>query len=371
MRIRELYFNNFRSFRGERTISFVDPLSDTARPVTVLAGSNGSGKTTILNAIEALLNFVVNPEEPSDFVREAWETGLVRLTLEVSPEELGIEDGDNGNKAPTVLNIAVGKSDVLPLARLAEDWDNFYGRILPSGSGKFFKRFSPQAELFRRSIRRMMEGQYALQGGLLYFPYERQIQPMQGGALEPGHEDRQWISHFLPPISWKGSLEQMWVWQNYLDLEKGSRDTSQLAPFVKQVEEILGSGRRITIQEGRVSVTPGWAAAQANAPRVQLHQLPSGEQQILLLFGELARRRRKGAVIVIDEVENSLHPTLQRLAMWNLNRLARDWDAQVIVTTHSIEVINTVRGGAFINLDYPEKESDYPRSLGKNNEASA
>ena len=51
MRIRELYFNNFRSFRGERTISFVDPLSDTARPVTVLAGSNGSGKTTIISLL--------------------------------------------------------------------------------------------------------------------------------------------------------------------------------------------------------------------------------------------------------------------------------------------------------------------------------
>jgi hypothetical protein len=35
----------------------------------------------------------------------------------------------------------------------------------------------------------------------------------------------------------------------------------------------------------------------------------------------------------------------------------------VIATTHSIEVINTVRGGAFINLDYPpEKESDFPRA---------
>ena len=360
MRIRELYFNNFRSFRGERTISFVDSLSDTARPVTVLAGSNGSGKTTILNAIEALLNFVVNPEEPSDFVREAWETGLVRLTLEVSSEELGSEEGENGPKVPILLNIAVGKTDVLPIASLAANWENLYCRVYPSGSGKPYKRFASQVERLRKNILRMLEGERMLQGGLLYFPYERQIQPMKGGALESAPEERQWLSHFLPPSAWKGSLEQLWVWQNYLDLEKGSRNHDLLAPFVNQVEEILGSGRRITVQEGRVSVTAGWAAGQKDAQRVLLHQLPSGEQQVLLLFGELARRRRKGAVILVDEVENSLHPTLQRLVMWNLRRLAREWDAQIIVATHSIEVINTVRGGAFINLDYPESRFDLP-----------
>ncbi|NJN95652.1 MAG: ATP-binding protein [Anaerolineales bacterium] len=71
---------------------------------------------------------------------------------------------------------------------------------------------------------------------------------------------------------------------------------------------------------------------------------PQVSKQCLLLFGELARRKRKGVIIAIDEVENSLHPTLQRLVMWNLRKIAREWDAQVIVTTHSLEIINTVRG---------------------------
>jgi hypothetical protein len=46
--------------------------------------------------------------------------------------------------------------------------------------------------------------------------------------------------------------------------------------------------------------------------------------------------------------------------MWNLRKIAREWDAQVIVTTHSLEVINTVRGGAFINLDYPADNFNLP-----------
>jgi predicted ATPase len=104
----------------------------------------------------------------------------------------------------------------------------------------------------------------------------------------------------------------------------------------------------------------GYSEEGQETPRVSIDQLPSGEQQVLLLFGELARQRRQGVVIAIDEVENSLHPTMQRLVMWNLRRLAKDWNSQIIVATHSLEVINSVRGGAFINLDYPESHFDLP-----------
>src|SRR5690606_7723559 len=137
------------------------------------------------------------------------------------------------------------------------------------------------------------------------------------------------IYRFSNQDQWKGSLEQLWVWQNYLDLEQSTADRHNIEPFVKLVEDVLGKDRRITIKEGRVTVPAGWGD-NGESPRVHLDQLPSGEQQVLLLFGELARRRRPGVVIAIDEIENSLHPTLQRLVMWNLRKIAREWDAQVI-----------------------------------------
>jgi len=84
MRVRELYFHNFRSFRGERRISFVDPLLGVVRPITVLAGSNGSGKTTILDTIYGLLEFVAMPSKENELVNEILATGFVGLTLEFS-----------------------------------------------------------------------------------------------------------------------------------------------------------------------------------------------------------------------------------------------------------------------------------------------
>ena len=83
MRIRELFFHDFRSFRGPHCVSFVDPLTDAVRPISVLAGTNGTGKTTILDTIEALLAFALDPDPPRELVREALETGLIRMTIEV------------------------------------------------------------------------------------------------------------------------------------------------------------------------------------------------------------------------------------------------------------------------------------------------
>jgi hypothetical protein len=205
----------------------------------------------------------------------------------------------------------------------------------------------------------MVQGKTGLRNGILYFPHDRRLAVTQGGPIEPPPEKREWLFHFSPGDKWQGSLEHLWVWQNYLDLEENTQKRQNLAPFVESVETVLGQDRRITISKGRVQVPVTWEQ-DGERPQVRLDQLPSGEQQVLLLFGELARRRRQGAVIMIDEVENSLHPTLQRLVMWNLHRIAREWDAQVIVATHSLEVINTVRGGAFINLDYPQDRFDLP-----------
>jgi energy-coupling factor transporter ATP-binding protein EcfA2 len=357
MRIREIYFNNFRSFRGEHRISFVDPVTDEVRPVTVLGGSNGTGKTTILDIIEAFLRGMHNFLFP-----EIKENSLVCVSVEIVSADLGEVDKMTGqqNPVPQVLHFAVGRDDMLP-QEIAMVWPDFYGLL--RGQEGDYVRHEGAGESLRNELQRafseMDNGNFELYGGLIYFPHNRQLGSKTGEVISPPPDEVQAIFHFTTNEGWQGSLEQLWVWQNYLDLEQGADKRDNLLPFVKAVEDALGDGRQISIKKGRVTVPAGWRD-NGESPRVHLDQLPSGEQQVLLLFGELARRRRPGVVIAIDEIENSLHPTLQRLVMWNLRKIAREWDAQVIVTTHSAEIINTVRGGAFINLDYPDDQFDLP-----------
>ncbi len=398
MRIRKLVFRDFRSFRGRREISFVDPLTDTVRPVTVLAGSNGSGKTTVLEVIGQLLTFVVQPEVEAyppivrDITRSLGdperEGGLLWMTLELFPHELG----EPAPSEPVELNVMVGEAGlareekyrqiphlVMHLVEHKQSRDKYQIRDevagrLASAIAKWKMRggstFSGK-HLLRDNGGEpgYATGRGDIYGGIVYFPHDRQLGAMPGGPIEPPSEKYQWAFRFSATDHWQDSLEQLWVWQNYLDLERSATERSNLKPFVSTVEDVLGSNRLITVREGRALIPVSWGMGDGETVRVRLDQLPSGEQQVLLLFGELARRLRRGVVIAIDEIENCLHPTLQRQVMWNLRKLAREWDAQVIVATHSLEVIKTVRGGAFINLDYPEDRFDLPVSEGDREDA--
>jgi len=364
MRVREIVFHDFRSFRGERRISFVDPATDAVRPVTVLAGSNGSGKTTLLDSIEALLAFFLDPHSPHDLVYETQRSGSIGLVVEFFPDDLPPSDRPSGvfnSGKPEVVTIFAGRKDLALDYEQSRAVGSFVKEKAPEGNWIATQDESALAQALRRAVSRERRKEAAVGGGLLYFPHDRRLAVTRGGPIESPPEKREWLFRFSPSDKWQGSLEHLWVWQNYLDLEGDLQERQNLVPFVESVETVLGQDRRITILKGRVQVPVGWDQ-DGERPQVRLDQLPSGEQQVLLLFGELARRRRPGAVIMIDEIENSLHPTLQRLVMWNLHRIAREWDAQVIVTTHSLEVIHTMRGGAFINLDYPEDRFDLPIS---------
>lgn len=359
MRIREIIFRDFRSFRGERRISFVDPLTDAARPITVIAGTNGTGKTTILDAIEALLAFVVDPDNPKDLIAEVWEGGLICLAVELFPVDmpgyppfLNAADEIESGK---VLHVAVGQYDLAP-QNLESVWPNLFCRLMQTGNSK--KSYTRQAGLaqgLQHAVSLMHQSRTEFYGGLIYFPHDRQLgaTKAKGGPVEPPLEERQWLFRFTTSESWQGSLEQLWVWQNYLDLERRSQKRENLKGFVNTVEDILGKDRQITISEGRVQVPVKWNQ-NGTRNKVRLDQLPSGERQCLLLFGELARRRRKGAVISIDEPEISLHPTLQRLVIHQLQRWAREWDSQIIMATHSLEILRAVHESERIILDHLE-----------------
>lgn len=353
MRIREVFFKDFRSFRGERKISFVDPLTDAVRPVSVLAGTNGTGKTTVFDTIEALLTFALEPDAPRDLINEAWATGLVGMAIELSPYELGQAQKQPGffdDNTNTVVHIVAGKRDLVGSPE--KEWPNLFCRLVQRGvSGHPYVRKTPLIEKLRKSVSLMQQDKAELYGGLLYFPHNRQLKVSRGGTIEPPPEERPWRFHFSPADRWQGSLEQLWVWHNYLDLEQGIFERRNLQPFVEAVESVLGEGRSITVKEGRALVAPSWSSRERESEFVRLDQLPSGEQQCLLLFGELARRRRYGAVITIDEIENSLHPTLQRMVVHRMRQFARQWDSQLILATHSLEVLRAVHESERIILD--------------------
>ena len=93
-----------------------------------------------------------------------------------------------------------------------------------------------------------------------------------------------------------------------------------------------------------------FAAQEGGAAYSELH-MAAGERAILRLSQEIAQL--EGALVLIDEVEAGLHPWVQQLLMLQLQQLALRNDLQVIVTSHSPVVLDSVppNGRVFLDRD--------------------
>ncbi len=90
------------------------------------------------------------------------------------------------------------------------------------------------------------------------------------------------------------------------------------------------------------------ARQEGGAAYSEFH-MAAGERSILRLAREIAQLQ--DALVLIDEVEAGLHPWVQQLLMLQLQQLALRNDLQVIVTSHSPVVLDSVPENARIFLD--------------------
>ena len=93
-----------------------------------------------------------------------------------------------------------------------------------------------------------------------------------------------------------------------------------------------------------------FASQESGAAYSELH-MAAGERAILRLSQEITQLN--GALVLIDEVEAGLHPWVQLLLMLHLQQLALRNDLQIIVTSHSPVVLDSVplNGKIFLDRD--------------------
>jgi predicted ATP-binding protein involved in virulence len=139
-----------------------------------------------------------------------------------------------------------------------------------------------------------------------------------------------------------------------------SGDLTLQDPQLKAVREAIGE-----LMPGftrlRIQRSPGPVMVVTKAGiQLRLDQLSDGERNLIALTGELARRmaladpqnpspRELEGVVMIDEIEQHLHPGLQREVLPRLRRAFPG--AQFIVTTHSPQVLSTAPRDAIVAVD--------------------
>lgn len=318
MKIRELDICRLRNFPPEgRRISFVDAFSDRPRQFTVLVGSNGSGKTTVLQVIASLL--AQTAREPG-FEFEFNNLTHMRATFE----------SDSGEAH------AIGESRI--------ELHAFARYSLPDRTDMLIAEPRPGTGAIHQFIAKMKNGSAPMTGGAIYLPHARELGEASSTQIAEVESERCYVAR--ADETQQDSLAAFWLWQNYLDLEAQAEGRPNLSPFIEAIEDLLGRGQRVRIKRGRVTIMRPHLRDV-----IEPHELPSGELQILTMFGELLRHLRPGAIVLIDELELSLHPALQRAVVHKLRALARKHDLQVIVTTHSMEIVSAVAPEEVVSLD--------------------
>ena len=93
-----------------------------------------------------------------------------------------------------------------------------------------------------------------------------------------------------------------------------------------------------------------FAAQERGSAYSELH-MAAGERSLLRLAKEIAHL--EGALVLIDEVEAGLHPFAQQVLMLQLQQLALRRSLQIIVTSHSPVVLDSVppHGRIFLERD--------------------
>lgn len=129
-----------------------------------------------------------------------------------------------------------------------------------------------------------------------------------------------------------------------------------------------------TVKDGQVI---SWLSIKKNGVRLKVNQLSDGEKRVIILLIDIARRLITVAkknnktdflnghgIVLIDEIEQHLHPKWQRMLLPTLNTIFPN--IQFIVTTHSPQVISYVKNGGVFTLANGQA---YPQNTyGRDNE---
>lgn len=336
MRLHKLTLENFRGFE-KLDLEFAPA---TGVPI-VLVGVNGAGKSSILDAIALMLSWYVSgvrsgrPEGtvPSESdIRLGAECCRLLLTAEFLPG------------APVTWQVASTRPG-FPVQRATD-------------SGSLLRVIGAVQQTIGEGAPRLPLAVYyptnrsALDiPDRIRTPYEYDVLSPYVGALEGQAID------FRGFFAWFREEED--IYNEQLARSKTKEEVAATRPalgHVRRAIEAFFPGA----SELRIERRPQRMTLEYKGVRLDVSQLSDGEKCVLAMIGDLARRMvlavpghpdplTQEAVVLIDEIELHLHPALQRTVLPRLQQVFPN--AQFIVSTHSPQVLSSVRSTSVRLLD--------------------
>ncbi|HEY3329152.1 MAG TPA: ATP-binding protein [Capsulimonadaceae bacterium] len=291
-------------------IDFTDPKTGEARPVTLLAGANGSGKTTALELTASLLALVPLAVTPS-FRSMQSQGSFASISTGFGTDDLQIA---RGHKAPAIQ---------LTPPYLYSDAND----PLRTHERSFVSSSIHQQIGYQESLGEKVYGEPASEdwfGSVIYFPSIRAIRSVEGQQIERASTEYRLVHRYAPDAGFVGSLASYLIWLEYAEQDAFARASTVIS-------HVLPDGKSFEIDRKSLSVN----IRTKDGAIHDIGLLSSGEQNIIAIMIELRRRLLPGSIVLIDEIENSLHPAYQHLLGRALLSLQAEIPFQLIATSHS------------------------------------
>ncbi len=347
MKIKSIHLQGYKRFADKR-VDFFDPDTGAVRNLTVLVGKNGSGKSTILQAIASMLGTAVGKiKKPSllnwpgyDYKQLSRPAGnSVTLSVQFDEDELIAT-----HEFHATLNerVAVGQDREVSLSL------NYFQDRIYLSRPEHFQQFKGRYYAIRlRELNPDTWNNFDRVGTIMWYTEQRTSTSVSGenGEATKGMNEEM-LRRRLTDI-YNFHFHRM---RNQVALRNGQRDVHELLAgyyaTIFREKTLLGPNvsRRLELDQ-----PPYYYLNDTRTGDYEISGMSGGERALFPILLDFANWKINKSVILIDELELHLHPPLQQAFLSGLTTLGND--NQFIITTHSDYVASLVPESAIVRLD--------------------
>ena len=347
MKVQRLRLRNFKRFH-DRVFDFQDRETGLAEDLIVLVGQNGSGKSSVLQAVAAMLGAATGrlsspaeldwPGFDLSLANATWKRPMgIELDVEFSQDEIEATRDyfSRTDMSRDEDKFPPGESSVVRLRYNPDE-----GRVEAPTSSQFFqfhgRRYARMIFKYAPEGARLFEQV----GGVFWYTEHRTT-----NSLTPVESDGQTITFDDMDLLRRRMADWFYfherVQRGEHTLRAGRRD---FFADIESAYQIVFPGHRFDGPMPRTDVeeilAEPWFYLFDGRHQYELGEMSGGERAIFPMIFDFANKDIHNSVILIDELELHLHPPLQQGLLKALRNLGKN--NQFIITTHSDAVTSIV-----------------------------
>lgn len=323
MKIRSLTLKNIGVFEDE-TISFPEKQDKDMAEIHILTGQNGTGKTTILQALASTFSNINDTDTHKNLYNPIKITTLMRKATAKSNSSIEVLNSDNYNFKANVNSFS------FMVNSLPRIWNTPLLFAAFAYSGYRFVEHQENINIKEKEN---------------YNPLENSLEFNKTNEAND-YTLNEWLANKM------AQRNSAFFDGNTAEVEKYSRGIETLKQIIEDIIEIPIDFKFKNEKLKVVAVKQG--------QELDFDLLPDGLRSIISWLGDLIMRMdalkwkddlpifEREFILFLDEIEVHLHPSWQRKILPVVQKLFKN--AQIFITTHSPFIVNSVDGAYIYEL---------------------